>query len=125
VWGDPARNAFLSTMFGSIGDVLGGPPPDPKAPGPNRLAPPGELEAVLRTGGFTDFRTEIVEMTLVAESRAKYWETFLDMGEPARRAIEVAGPERAERIREKLFAALGPAEPVHVLAAPLCATGVR
>lgn len=125
VWGDAARNAFLNTMFGSIGEVLGGGPPNPGAPGPNRLAPPGELEAVLRAGGFTDFRTEIVEMTLVSESRAKHWEMFLDMGAPARRAIEAAGPDRAERVREKLFAALGPAEPVRVLATPLCATGVR
>jgi SAM-dependent methyltransferase len=125
VWGDAARNAFLNTMFGSIGEVLGARPPDPKAPGPNRLAPPGELEAVLRAGGFTDVRSEIVEMTLVSESRAEYWQTFLDLGAPARRAVEAAGPERAERIREKFFAALGPAEPVRVLATPLCATGVR
>jgi SAM-dependent methyltransferase len=125
VWGDAARNAFLNTMFGSIGEVLGGPPHDPKAPGPNRLAPPGELEAVLRAGGFSDFRTEIIEMTLVSESPAKHWEMFLDMGAPARRAIEAAGPERAERIRDTFFAALGPAEPVRVLATPLCATGVR
>jgi SAM-dependent methyltransferase len=125
VWGDSTRNAFLNTMFGSIGEILGGPPPDPAAPGPNRLAPPGELEAVLIAGGFTDVRIEIVEMTLVSETRAKHWEMFLDMGAPARRAIEAAGPERAERIREKLFVALGPAEPVRVLATPLCATGVR
>jgi SAM-dependent methyltransferase len=125
VWGDPARNAFLNTMFGSIGEVLGTPQPDPKAPGPNRLADPGELAAVLRAGGFTDFRSEIVEMTLVSESRARHWEMFLDMGSPARRAIEAAGPERAERVRQKFFAALGSAEPVHVLATPLCATGVR
>jgi len=125
VWGDAARNAFLNTMFESIGAVLGGPPPDPDAPGPYRLAPPGELEAVLRAGGFADVRTEIVDMTLVSESRARYWEMFLDMGAPARRAIDAAGPERAEQIREKLFAALGPAEPVHVLATPLCATGIR
>jgi SAM-dependent methyltransferase len=125
VWGDAARNAFLNTMFGAIGEVLGGALPDPKAPGPNRLAPPGELEAVLRAGGFTDVRTEIVEMTLVSESRARHWEIFLDMGAPARRAIEAAGPERAERIREKLFAALGPTEPVRVIATPLCATGVK
>jgi SAM-dependent methyltransferase len=125
VWGDAARNAFLNTMFGSIGQVLGSAPLDPGAPGPNRLAPPGELEAVLRAGGFVDFRTEIVEMTLVSESRARHWEMFLDMGAPARRAIEAAGPELAERVREHLFAALGPDEPVRVLATPLCATGTR
>jgi SAM-dependent methyltransferase len=125
VWGDASRNAFLNSMFGSIGEVLGSPAPDPTAPGPYRLAPPGELEAVLRAGGFTDLRIEIVEMTLVSESRAKHWEMFLDMGAPARRAIEAAGPERAEQIREKLFAALGPNEPVRVLATPLCATGAR
>jgi SAM-dependent methyltransferase len=125
VWGDPARNAFVNTMFGAIGAVLGMPPPDPKAPGINRLAPPGELESVLREAGFRDIRTEIVEMTLVSESREKHWEMFLDMGAPARRAIEAAGPERAARIREMVFAALGDEQPVRVLATPLCATGVR
>lgn len=125
VWGDPARNAFLDTMFGAIGEVVGGAPPDPRAPGPYRFASPGELEAVLRAGGFTALRTEIVDMTIVSESRAKHWEMFLDMGAPARRAIAAAGPDAAERIREKMFAALGSAEPVRVVATPLCATGVR
>jgi SAM-dependent methyltransferase len=125
VWGDAPRNAFLNTMFASIGQVLGLPPPPAGAPGPYALAAPGALEAVLREGGFTDVRAELVEMTLVSESRASHWQMFLDMGAPARRAIEATTPERAELIRDKVFAALGPTEPVHVLAIPLCAAGVR
>jgi SAM-dependent methyltransferase len=125
VWGDAPRNAFLNTMFGSIAAVLGAPPLDPNAPGPNRLAPPGVLEAVLRDGGFTDIRTEILDMTLTSESAAKHWEMFLDMGTPVRLALQAAGPEKAEQIRQRMFDALGPDQPVHVLATPLCATGSR
>ncbi|HTM19902.1 MAG TPA: methyltransferase domain-containing protein [Kofleriaceae bacterium] len=125
VWGDPARNQFLNSMFGAIGQVLQAPPPDPAAPGPYRLSGPGELESVLRAGGFTDVRTEVVDVTFAMPTREMMWEMFLDCGAPARRAVQGTTAENAARIKQAYFAALGPDEPTRVLATPLCATGVR
>ncbi|HEY3216914.1 MAG TPA: methyltransferase domain-containing protein [Candidatus Eisenbacteria bacterium] len=88
VWDEAARNPFFSTIRRAVGPILKNPPPDPKAPGQFRLAPPGELEAVLEAAGFRDFVVESVASRFECGSPEQYWEIVNDHATGLRLALE-------------------------------------
>ncbi|HEV8210543.1 MAG TPA: methyltransferase domain-containing protein [Vicinamibacterales bacterium] len=128
VWDVPAKNPFFTVITGALGEFVPLPPPDPAAPGPFRLAPPGELERVLTTGGFSGVTVEARPMTLTYGSLDDYWEVSSDLATPLRSALPSLSPDTIQRLKARLFEALKPyldGTKVSLAAMPLCASAVR
>ena len=128
VWDVPAKNPFFTGITGALGEFVPLPPPDPAAPGPFRLAPPGELERVLTTGGFSGVTVEARPMTLTYGSLDDYWEVSSDLATPLRSALPSLSPDTIQQLKARLFEALKPyrdGAKVSLAAMPLCASAVR
>lgn len=126
VWDEPAKNPFFTTIGQSFGRFLPAPPGDPKAPGGFRLAPPGELEAVIRAGGFSAFAIESRPMRLECNSVAEYWQIFIDFAGALQARLSTLSETDVSRLKEDVR---GAAEPymedgrLRLAATPLCASG--
>jgi SAM-dependent methyltransferase len=64
VWDTPERNPWATIFNRALVDLSFAQPPDPDAPGPFSLAPPGRLQELLEDAGFT-----AVEVSTVAVVR--------------------------------------------------------
>jgi ubiquinone/menaquinone biosynthesis C-methylase UbiE len=128
VWGLPASNPFFTSLASVIGRFVPMPPPDPSAPGIFRLAPPGELERVLRAAGFADVSAAPRPMTLVYDSLDEYWRIQTDLAAPLRAALASLTPERVVEMKAQLVAEIAPymdGRAVRLAAVPLCASARR
>lgn len=106
VWDEPRKNPFFTTAFSAVAQVLEAPPPPPSAPGPFRLARPGELESVLRTAGLTDVTVEAVPFTMESASVDDHWQMFYDMALKSK--VDALPPDGVERLRQVFAAELEP-----------------
>jgi SAM-dependent methyltransferase len=128
VWDVPAKNPFFTSITGVLGEFVPLPTPDPTAPGVFRLAPPGELERVLKAGGFTNVAIEARPITLTYASLEEYWEIQTELAAPLRAALASLNAETVGQLKTKLFAALTPhldGTKVKLAAVPLCASATR
>jgi ubiquinone/menaquinone biosynthesis C-methylase UbiE len=108
VWDEPARNPFFTTLMQALAQFVPMPPPDPAAPGPFRLAPPGALEAALRAGGFTEVRVEPMPVDIVFDSLEQYWQSQTELAAPLRVAMAPLSAGEVARLKEAVFAAAAP-----------------
>lgn len=125
VWDEPAKNPFFTVMMKPLMEKLSLPPPDPTLPGVFRLAG-GELERVLRAGGFSELTIEPMPKTMEYATRAQAWEIQTSLAGPLRAALAKLTPDQAEDVRDAVFSALAPFErdgSVKLAAQPLCASG--
>jgi SAM-dependent methyltransferase len=128
VWDERAKNPFFTTMFGAMAEVAPQPPPPADAPGPFKLAAPGDLERVIRAGGFIEVAVEPVPFVFEFESVEQHWEINRDMAAPLKRAAATLPTADVARLRSVLADALAPYTEggrVRLLATALCATGRR
>jgi len=128
VWDVPAKNPFFTSITGVLGEFVTLPPPDPTAPGVFRLAPPGELERVLKAGGFTTVAVEARPITLTYDSLEQYWEIQTALAAPLRAAIASLSPETVLQLKARIFETLAPnvaGGHVTLAAVPLCASASR
>jgi SAM-dependent methyltransferase len=128
VWDVPAKNPFFTSITSVLGEFVPLPPPDPAAPGVFRLAPPGELERVLKAGGFSSIAVEARPITLVYGSLEEYWQIQTDLAAPLRAAIASLSPDKIVQLKAKIFEGLKPhldGATVRLAATPLCASAVR
>jgi SAM-dependent methyltransferase len=128
VWDAPEKNPFFTSISSVIAQFVPMPPPDPAAPGVFRLAPPGELERVLRAAGFSDISVEPRPMTLTYDSLDDYWQIQTDLAAPLRTALTSMTPDRVEQLKMEVFAALRPhmdGDVVRLAAVPLCASAQK
>jgi SAM-dependent methyltransferase len=128
VWDVPDKNPFFTSISSVLAQFVPMPPPDPTAPGVFRLAPPGELERVLRAAGFFDIAIEPRPMRLTYDSLEDYWRIQTDLAAPLRAALASMTPDRVEDLKRQVFAALGPhmqGDAVTLAAVPLCASARR
>jgi ubiquinone/menaquinone biosynthesis C-methylase UbiE len=127
-WDEPANNPFFTTMFETLGRFIQRPPPDPNAPGPFRLARPGELENVLRKAGFTNIAIERREVAFAFDSLAMHWESVNDMAAPVAAAVATLSGSEVARLKQALADALKPYTSNRGVRLPntaLCASGSR
>jgi SAM-dependent methyltransferase len=125
VWDVPAKNPFFTVITEVLGEFVPLPAPDPAAPGVFRLAPPGELERVLRAGGFSTVAVEARPMTLTYRSRDEYWEIQTALAAPLRTALASLSPDTIAALKTRMFDALTPyldGDTVRLAAVPLCAS---
>lgn len=73
VWGPPAQNPWLSTIFDTVSAVLGAPVPPPGIPGPFSLADSDRLAAVLSGAGLADVTVDSVPVPLQATDFDTWW----------------------------------------------------
>ena len=99
VWDEPSKNPFFTVAGAALGSVLASPPRNPTAPGPFRLGAPGELERVLRAGGFMDLSVERLTMAFELESVDEYWRIFTQFA--AGVADRIAALSDADRARAR------------------------
>jgi len=128
VWDEPARNPFFTLIGQVIAKFIPMPPPDPKAPGVFRLAPPGELASVLRAGGFADISVDAFPTMFRYRSTEHYWEVQSQLAAPLKAAVAKLGPEELAPLRAAVMAvAAANVIDGHVAfaATPLVATGSK
>jgi SAM-dependent methyltransferase len=128
VWDLPEKNPFFTSLAGVLAQFVPAPPPDPNAPGVFRLAPPGELERVLREAGFSDVTVESRPTTVTYASLEEYWQVQTDIAAPLRAAIAKLDPDELAQLKAKAFEAAAPyvvGASVRFDAVPLCASAPR
>ena len=128
VWDVPAKNPFFTAIAGVLAEFVPMPPPDPTAPGIFRLAPPGELERVLRAAGFSDVRVEARPLVLSYSSLEEYWQIQTDLAAPLKAAMASLGAEDVGRLKARVFEAIAPhveGGVVTFAAVPLCASATK
>jgi len=128
VWDVPAKNPFFTSISAVLAEFVPTPPPDPAAPGPFRLAPPGEIERVLRAAGFDGIRVETRPITLTYDSLEDYWRIQTDLAAPLRAALASLLPDQVARLKARVFESLKPhmdGAAVRLAATPICASAVK
>lgn len=126
VWDEPAKNPYFTTMFGAMASVVPMPPPPLDAPGPFKLAAPGELARVLGEAGFREIAVESVPSFFEFDSVDQHWEISCDLASPLKRAVTTLPAPEVTRLKEAFGNALEPyveAGRVRILTTPLCASG--
>ena len=126
VWDAPAKNPYYSILARILRRHMEIPPFDPKAPGPFRLAAPGELEALFSGAGFEPVEVESIALTWGYESAEQHWQFQLDLSAPLREAARTLPPAAVEQIRHELFASLDEFTQdgdIELPATALCASG--
>jgi SAM-dependent methyltransferase len=126
VWDAPAQNPFFTTTLQTVAQRLHLPPPDPKAPGPFRLAGEGELTKVLYGGGFENANIASLKFEIPFESVDQHWAIFSDMMPALKNAATSLPPEEVTQLRMALRDALSPhmeGDQVRLTACALTATG--
>ena len=128
VWDEPSKNPYF-TAVGQLMVKLGlAPPPDPKAPGVFRLAPPGELAGVLSAGGFTDVKIEPRPMAFTYLSPDEYWDLQIQIVAPLKAAVAKLPADEVARLRAavvEVAAANVVDGQVRFAGTPLTATGAK
>ena len=126
VWDEPVRNPFLAVFGRAALKALSLPRPDDSAPGPFRLARPGQLERVLRAGGFSRVSVETKTVRLVYESLDAYITMSRELGAglgPKLDALSASAMRAFEASVREAAAPFLDGERVVFTASALCATG--
>ena len=104
VWGGPDENPWTTIALQAIATEMALAPPDPDRPNIFRCAAPGYVSALYEGAGLRDIAEWDVEVKLVTQSPAQYWEVMSEHVSPVVAAIQrVDGPAR-ERIRDRAIA---------------------
>ncbi len=128
IWDEPSKNPFLTTVGQNVGRFLHSAPPNPNAPGPFRLAPPGALEGLLRAAGFNDVVVKSLPMTIDCASVDEYWESFTDHAAGIKEKIAKLSVADQAALRRAVHDAAAPhldGGCLRLLATPLCAAARR
>jgi len=106
VWDVPAKNGLFTTLTAVLNEFVPAPPPEPTAPGPFRLAAPGELERVLRGAGFSDVTIESRPKVFRYRSLDEFWNAQTDLSTPLRTAIAKLPPAEVPRLQAAILNAV-------------------
>ncbi len=102
VWGEPERVPFLAIPGKVAMREAGLPPPAPGTPGPLTMGKPGALEAVMSAAGFSDLKTEIVNVVFDFDSPSEYADMLEEMSASLRRALQDKPAEVRAKVRREI-----------------------
>lgn len=103
VWSEPAKNAWATTVMGTIGRHVELPTGTPDAPGLFRCAAPGFMTNAFSDGGLTNIAEQIVTSEMVHETPERYWEFMTDVAAPVVAGLARADADTRERIRTQVL----------------------
>jgi SAM-dependent methyltransferase len=101
-WGDPDRVPFIARPMRTILARLELPPPPPGTPGPLSRPTPEAIGGLLEGGGFSEVRTEEIEVTFEWESPEEFAVYTNDIVAPLRKLVS----EQPEELQKELWAAV-------------------
>jgi SAM-dependent methyltransferase len=107
VWVKPEENPWTAIAMQAIAAEAVLTPPDPDGPNMFRCAAPGYVSALYEAAGLHDVAEWDVDIELVTQSPAQYWEMISEHVSLAAAALQqVDGPAR-ERIAQAVIAQVG------------------
>jgi enediyne biosynthesis protein CalE5 len=101
-WGPPERSPMLGRPMKTVTELLDVPPPPPGTPGPLSRPTPEAIGGLLEGGGFSDVRTEDVEISFEWTSPEEFALYIREIAAPISRMVEGA----PEDLQEKAWAAV-------------------
>ena len=95
VWIDPEQNLWTTILMQAIAAEVDVPAPDPDGPNMYRCAAPGRVSALYESAGLHDISEWDVDVELVTDSPAQYWDVMSDHVSLAAAALrKIDGPAR-------------------------------
>jgi SAM-dependent methyltransferase len=107
VWIDPDGNPWTSIAMQAIATEVELPKPDPDRPNMYRCATPGYVSAQYEAAGLRDVAEWDVEVELVTESPAQYWDVMSEHVSLAVAALQQVDESARARIRATAMAGVG------------------
>jgi SAM-dependent methyltransferase len=101
-WGDPERVPFIARPMRTILGRLDMLPPPPGTPGPLSRPTPEAIGGLLEGGGFSDVRTEELQITYEWESPEEFSVYTNDIVAPLRKLVG----EQPEDVQKEIWAAV-------------------
>jgi len=124
VWVKPDENPWTAIAMEAIATEAVVAPPDPDRPNMFRCAAPGYVSALYEAAGLHDVAEWDVDVELVTESPAQYWEMISEHVSLAVAALQQVDPRARERIRESAIAKVSAFETDGKVRVPGVARGV-
>jgi ubiquinone/menaquinone biosynthesis C-methylase UbiE len=128
VWIKPEANPWTSILMQAIATEVALPAPDPDGPNMFRCATPGYVSALLQGAGLREIAEWDVDVDLVTESPAEYWDVMSEHVSLAAAALQQVDESARERIRAVAIENVRPFERdgrVHVPGLARCIVGTR
>ena len=107
VWIKPEENPWTSIAMQAIASEAVLAPPDPDGPNMFRWAAPGCISALYEAAGLRDVAEWDVDVELVTQSPAEYWEMISEHVSLAVAALQQVDEPARERIAEAVMAKVG------------------
>ena len=104
VWVKPEENPWTSIAMQAIASEVELAPPDPDRPNIFRCAAPGYISALYDGAGLRDVAEWDVDVELVTQSPAQYWEVISEHVSPVVVALQQVDEPARERIRANAIA---------------------
>ena len=98
VWVRPEANPWTAIVMRAIASEVALPPPDPDGPNMFRCAAPGYVAALYEAAGLHDVAESDVDVELVTDSPAQYWEMMSEHVSLAAAALQQVDVPARERI---------------------------
>ena len=107
VWVEPEENPWTTIAMQAIATEVTLAPPDPDGPGMFRCAAPGSVSALYEAAGLRDVAEWNVDVELVTQSPAQYWEMISEHVSLAAAALQQVDEPARQRIAEAVIAKAG------------------
>ncbi|MBC6698489.1 class I SAM-dependent methyltransferase [Hymenobacter puniceus] len=104
VWGTPDKNAWITTIMGTISQHMQLAPPAPGAPGMFRCAATGTMADLFRQAGLRNVTEKTITGQLNCGSNDNYWNFMNDVAAPVVGAMSKADADTCQRIKADVFA---------------------
>lgn len=104
VWVKPDENPWTTIAMQAIATEVVLPPPDPDGPNMFRCAAPGYVSALYEAAGLRDVAEWDIDVELVTQSPAQYWEVMSEHVSLAAAALRQVDEPARERIANDVIA---------------------
>jgi ubiquinone/menaquinone biosynthesis C-methylase UbiE len=104
VWGAPEKNAWATTIMGTIAKHVDLPAPPPGAPGLFRCAAPGLMTALFREAGLRNVTEREVSVPTAFDDGLQYFTFMNEVAAPVVAGMALAGESTRAKIRDAVVA---------------------